>query len=76
VLAGFGVQREPLGARMVRDSIPIPGSRVSVESSARMWLDGLPVALASERVTAEFCQQVRTRLATTRAAAVPGLRAS
>jgi len=76
VLARFGVQREPLGARMVRDSILIPGSRVSVESSARMWLDGLPVALASERVTAEFCQQARTRLATTRAAAVPGLRAS
>jgi hypothetical protein len=76
VLAGLGVQREPLGARMVRDSILIPGSRVSVESSARMWLDGLPVALASERVTAEFCQQARTRLATTRAAAVPGLRAS
>jgi hypothetical protein len=76
VLAGFGGHREPLGARMVRDSTRGPGSRVSVESSARMWLDGLPVALASERVTAEFCQQARTRLATTRAATVPGLRAS
>ena len=76
VLAGFGASREPLGARMVRDSTRIPGSRVSVESSARMWLDGLPVALASERVTAEFCEQARARLASTRAAAVPGLRAS
>jgi hypothetical protein len=76
VLAGFGVLREPLGARMVRDSTRIQGSGVSVESSARMWLDGLPVALASERVTAEFCQQARARLATTRAAAVPALRAS
>jgi hypothetical protein len=47
-----------------------------VESSARMWLDGLPVALASERVTAEFCQRARARLETTRAAVVPGLRAS
>ena len=76
VLAGFGVHREPLGARMVRDSTLIPGSGVSVESSARMWLDGVPVALASERVTTEFCQQARTRLASTRAAAIPGLRAS
>jgi hypothetical protein len=76
VLAGFGVHREPLGARMVRDSTGISGSRISVESSARMWLDGVPVALASERVTAEFCQRARTRLASTRAAAVPRQRAS
>jgi hypothetical protein len=47
-----------------------------VESSARMWLDGAPVALASERVTAEFCQQARTRLASARDAIAPGLRAS
>ncbi|HEX3515490.1 MAG TPA: hypothetical protein VHT26_15970 [Trebonia sp.] len=73
-LAGFGVHREPLGARMMRDSTRIPGSHVAVESSARIWLDGVPVALASERVTAEFCQQARTRLASTRAAAVPGPR--
>jgi hypothetical protein len=63
VLAGLGVHREPLGARMVRDSTGISGSGVRVESSARMWLDGVPVALASERVTAEFCRQARTRLA-------------
>jgi hypothetical protein len=76
VLAGLGVHREPLGARMVRDSIYAPGSGVRVESSARMWLDGAPVALASERVTAEFCQQARSRLARARDALVPGLRAS
>lgn len=76
VLADFGVHREPLGARMVRDTAGIRGSRVMVESSARMWLDDSPVALAGERVTADFCQQARTRLATTRAAAVPDLRAS
>jgi hypothetical protein len=75
-LADFGVHREPLGARMLRDSTSISGSRVSVESSARMWLDGVPVALATERVTAEFCQQARTRLARTRAAAGTRLRAS
>jgi hypothetical protein len=57
-LAGLGVRREPLGAHLVRDSIRIPGSRVSVRSSARMWLADVPVALASERVTAEFCQRV------------------
>jgi hypothetical protein len=68
VLAGLGGHREPLGARMVRDSTSFPGSCVSVESSARMWLDGLPVALASERVTAQFCQRARTRLASARAA--------
>jgi hypothetical protein len=68
VLASLGVHREPLGARMVRD-----GTRIAVESSARMWLDGVPVALASERVTAEFCQRARGRPG---APAVPELRAS
>ena len=76
VLAGLGVHREPLGARLLRDSTRIPGSRVLVESSARMWVDGAPVALASERVTAEFCQHARSRLASARDALVPGRRAS
>lgn len=62
-LASLGVHREPLGVRLVHGSTPDPGNRVSVESSARMWLDGMPVALASERVTTEFCQQARDRLA-------------
>jgi hypothetical protein len=76
-LAGLGVHREPLGARLVRDSAGVTGSRVSVESSARMWLAGVPVALASERVTAEFCQRAGGgRLADARDIAVPGLRAS
>jgi hypothetical protein len=60
-LADLGVHREPLGARMVRDSANGSGG-VGVESSARMWLDEVPVALASERVTAEFCRQARARL--------------
>ncbi len=60
-LAGLGVHREPLGARMVR-AADVAGSGVSVESSARMWLNEMPVALASERVTAEFCRQARGRL--------------
>jgi hypothetical protein len=62
-LAGFGVRREPLGARLVRDRAANAGSRVSVASSARMWLADLPVALASERVTAELCQRAGGRLA-------------
>jgi hypothetical protein len=70
VLAALGVHREPLGARMLRDARD-PGSRVSVESSARMWLDGVPVALASERVTADFCQQVRGRLPAPGGSVVP-----
>ena len=55
VLAGLGVHREPLGARMVCD-----GTSIAVESSARIWLDGAPVALASERVTAAFCGLARS----------------
>jgi hypothetical protein len=62
-LAGFGVRREPLGARLLRDHASVSGSRVSVTSSARMWLADVPVALASERVTAELCQRARSRLA-------------
>jgi hypothetical protein len=62
VLAGLGVRREPLGARLVRDGAGISGSGVSVESSARMWLGDVPVALAGERVTAAFCQRVAGRL--------------
>jgi hypothetical protein len=76
VLAGLGVHREPLGARLLRDSARAPGSPVLVESSARMWVDGAPVALASERVTAQFCQQARGRLASARDASVPVPRAS
>jgi hypothetical protein len=76
-LAGLGVHREPLGARLVRDSAGVTGSRVSVESSARMWLAGVPVALASERVTAELCQRAGGgRLADARDMPGPGLRAS
>ena len=62
-LAGFGVRREPLGARLERDGARSAGSRVSVRSAARMWLADVPVALASERVTAELCQRAGRRLA-------------
>src|SRR3984957_10917561 len=48
-LAGFGVRREPLGARLVGDRAAIAGSRVSGASSARMWLSDLPGARASGR---------------------------
>lgn len=75
VLAGFGVHREPLGARPVRDSSRAPGGQMSVQSAARMWLDDLPVALASERVTGEFCQYARSRLAGARHAVLPVLQA-
>ncbi|HEX4093525.1 MAG TPA: hypothetical protein VHZ33_32820 [Trebonia sp.] len=60
-LAGLGVRREPLGARLARDGARSPGGRVSVSSSARMWLADVPVALASERVTAELCQRADRR---------------
>lgn len=46
VLGDLGVRREPLGARLVHE--PIAG----VEASARMWLGDVPVALASEFMTA------------------------
>jgi hypothetical protein len=60
-LAEFGVRREPLGARLVRDPITT-GGHVSVESSALMWLGEVPVALAGERVTAQFCRYAVSRL--------------
>jgi hypothetical protein len=63
VLADLGVRREPLGVRLAGGSTGTPGSRVSVEASARMWLASALVALASERVTAEFCRRARNRLA-------------
>jgi hypothetical protein len=68
VLAALGGHREPLGARLVRAGAGLVGGGLFVESSARMWLDGVPVALASERVSADFCQQVRERMAQARAA--------
>jgi hypothetical protein len=81
VLADLGVRREPLGARLARSATSASGSRVRIESSARMWLADVPVALASERVTAELCQLAgrqltARRLASCSDAATPGLRAS
>ena len=38
---------------------PADAARICVESSARMWLGDVPVALASERVTAALCQPGR-----------------
>jgi hypothetical protein len=76
VLARLGVRREPLGARLVRHGPGVSGSRVSVESSARMWLADVPVALAGERVTAEFCQRVVSRLAWAHDSTVFGDRAA
>jgi hypothetical protein len=77
VLADLGVRREPLGARLVRGTASPSGSRILVESSARMWLGDTPVALASERVTTEFCQRVGSRqLTRPRDATVSSLRAS
>jgi hypothetical protein len=75
-LADLGGRREPLGARLACDSTRIPGGGVSVESSARMWLADVPVALASERVTAQFCRWVSGRLASAQDMVVPQLKAS
>jgi hypothetical protein len=76
VLAGLGVHREPLGARLLRDTTRGPGSRLLVASAARLWLNGVPVAVAGERVTAEFCLQARGRLACARDVTDPVRRAS
>jgi hypothetical protein len=74
-LAGLGVRREPLGARLVRDAAGGVGGAASggicVESSARMWLGDVPVALASERVTAALCQRAAARLDHVRQAVIP-----
>jgi hypothetical protein len=76
VLAGLGVRREPLGVRLVSGAASLSGSRIVVEASARMWLAGTPVALASERVTSDLCQRASRRLARSRDEAVPVLTAS
>jgi hypothetical protein len=69
-LARLGVRREPLGVRLVYGSAGLPGTRVSVESTARIWLAAVPVALASERVTAEFCVRAGGRRASAAAGTV------
>ena len=69
VLADLGVRREPLGARLVSGvsgAASASGGRILVASSARMWLGDVPVALASERVTTEFCLRSGRRLARSR----------
>src|ERR1700733_6250889 len=49
-LVGLGVRREPLGARLVHDDrTRVPGGRVSVMSSARMWLTSITVVLGRAR---------------------------
>jgi hypothetical protein len=70
-LADLGVRREPLGARLLRDPAADACGHIAVESSARMWLGDVPVALASERVTAALCQRAASRLAHVRQAALP-----
>jgi hypothetical protein len=70
-LADLGVRREPLGARLVRDLTGDASGGIALESSARMWLGDVPVALASERVTAALCQRAATRLAHVRQAVIP-----
>jgi hypothetical protein len=70
-LADLGVRREPLGARLARDPAAGGCGHICVESSARMWLGDVPVALASERVTAALCHRAASRLAHVRQAVVP-----
>jgi hypothetical protein len=76
VLADLGVRREPLGARLVSGAASACGGHFLVESSARMWLADVPVALASERVTTEFCLRYGRRLTRSRDEVVSGLKAS
>ena len=76
VLADLGVRREPLGAHLVSGAASGSGGRILVESSARMWLGDMPVALASERVTTEFCQRSSRRLARSRDDVTSELKAS
>jgi hypothetical protein len=70
-LAELGVRREPLGARLIRATGAGDVSHIAVESSARMWLGDVPVALAGERVTAALCHRASARLARVREAVLP-----
>jgi hypothetical protein len=71
VLSSLGAHREPLGVRMADGAASSSGNRILVESSARMWLDGEPVALATERVTAEFCRRASRQTAPASRPAAP-----
>jgi hypothetical protein len=53
-LAGFGVRRELLGARLTLGRADGAGSDVVIVSAARLWLGSVPVAVVTEHVLAAF----------------------
>lgn len=53
-LAGFGVRREQMEARLTPGDHDGDGNPVMIRSAARLWLGHTPVALVSEHVLASF----------------------
>ena len=58
ILAPLGVQRLDRRALCVHGCLDTAGGDVAVESSAVLALDGVKVAIATERITGQFCQLI------------------
>jgi hypothetical protein len=58
ILASLGVQRVDRRALCRHGYLDTAGGDVAVESSAVLALDGVKVAIATERITGDFCRQI------------------
>jgi hypothetical protein len=58
ILASLGVQRVDRRALCRHGHLDTAGGDVAVESSAVLALDGIKVAIATERITGQFCQLI------------------
>jgi hypothetical protein len=69
ILASLGVQRVDRRALCRHGFVDSVGGDVAVESSAVLALDGVKVAIATERVTGDFCRLIANSAGTTSCAA-------
>jgi hypothetical protein len=58
ILAPLGVQRVDRRALCRHGSLDTAGGDVAVESSAVLALDGVKIAIATERITGDFCRLI------------------
>ena len=58
ILASLGVQRVDRRALCRHGCLDTVGGDVAVESSAVLALDGVKVAIATERITGDFCRLI------------------
>ena len=65
ILAPLGVQRVDRRALCRHGCLDTAGGDVAVESSAVLALDGVKVAIATERITGSFCRLIASSPDTT-----------